>query len=145
MTTYTGTQTVEQGIYLNTKTYAIEMMDKAGTLAGAELDTYRRIPMIVMLAAAPLLGLAFVMFLPLVGFAMMLRLIGTKVAHLMTAVAADGVRVLRPSSAPALPLFTRSKPVVPPTAAGNPAAENPTDAWEEKVEKKLGNDDRTAR
>lgn len=140
MTTYTGRQTVQAGIYLNTKTYAIETLSQFGELPGTEFETYRRIPMIVMLAAAPLLGLAFVMFLPLIGFAMMLRLVGTKVAQMVTNVAADGVRVLRPSWAPALAFLTRSKPAKPEVIAENPAAENPTDAWQENVEKKLNHD-----
>ena len=63
-----------------------------GLLGGAAAATQEK----AVIHLAPLLGLVFVMFLPLVGFAMMLRLMGTKVAHLMAAVAADGVRVLRP-------------------------------------------------
>jgi len=78
MTTYTGRQTVNNGFYLNTKTLALTTIDQPGTLPGSELDTYRRIPMAAMLAAAPLLGLAFVIFLPLIGIVMALKVVGGK-------------------------------------------------------------------
>ncbi len=133
MTTYTGTQQVESGLYLNMTNYTMATMNTAGNLPGAEFETYRRIPMIVMLAAAPLLGLAFVMFLPFIGFAMALHLIGTKTLHLVSDAATEGVRVLRPSWAPALAFLSRSKPAKP---ADTPAAAAP-DAWKDDVEKKL--------
>ena len=137
MKTYTGRQTVEAGIYLNTKTFAVQMLDKTGTLDGTELETYRRIPMLLMLAAAPVLGLAYVMFLPFIGFATVLHLVGTKTLQLAGEAATEGVRVLRPSWAPALAFLTRSKPAKP-----TPAADKPEDTWKENVEKQL-NDDET--
>ena len=136
MKTYTGRQTVEAGIYLNTKTFAVQMLDKTGTLDGTELETYRRIPMVLMLAAAPVLGLAYVMFLPFIGFAAVLHLVGTKTLQLAGEAATEGVRVLRPSWAPALAFLTRSKPAKP-----EPAAEKPEDAWKENVEKQLNDDE----
>ena len=132
MTTYTGTQAVESGLYLNLKSFSISTMNKGGVLPGTELDRYRRVPMLVMLAAAPLLGLTYVMFLPLIGFAMVLHLLGTKLVHALGDAAANAVRVLRPSWAPALAFLSRSKPAKPDTVAGNPA-----DAWSKDVEKKL--------
>ena len=141
MTTYTGRQTVHAGLYLNTATYHMESLNADGTLPGTELQTYWRVPMLAMLAVAPLLGLAFVMFLPFVGFAVMLKLVGTKVLQLVGGAAADGVRVLRPSWAPALAFLTRSKPGNrDEKSAGNPA----NDAWKEDVEKKLNDDDHQA-
>ena len=95
MKTYTGRQTVEAGLYLNTKTFTVQMLDKTGTLDGTELETYRRIPMLLMLAAAPVLGLAYVMFLPFIGFATVLHLVGTKTLQLAGEAATEGVRVRR--------------------------------------------------
>jgi hypothetical protein len=138
MTTYTGRQAVKAGIYLNTQTFNINTLDTDGPLPGTELDRFYRIPMLLMLAAAPLLGLAFVMFLPLIGFVMVLHLLGTKAYHLIADAATEGVRVLRPSWAPALAFLSRHKPAKPAPTAENPA----TDAWSEDVAKKL-NDDET--
>lgn len=141
MTTCNGRQTVDAGIYLNTATWHIEMLNAAGTMPGTELQTYYRIPMIAMLAAAPLLGLAFVMFLPFVGFAMTLTLIGTKAMRWVGDAVTEGARVMRPSWAPALAFLTRSKPAT----HDAPTAENPAkDAWKENVEKKLSDDDHLA-
>lgn len=137
MTTYTGRQTVQNGLYLNTETYTITTMNAAGPLPGTELQKFVRVPMIMMLAAAPLLGLAFVMFLPLIGFAMVLHLLATKTYHLVTDAATEGVRVMRPSWAPALAFLSRNKVAKPTDAAEKPA----TDEWRENVEKKLSDDE----
>jgi hypothetical protein len=139
MTTYTGTQPVKKGIYLNTKTFAITTMDAIGPLPGTERDTYRRIPMLLMLAAAPLLGLAYVMFLPLIGFIAVLHLLATSLVRVLGNAAANAVRVARPSWAPALAFLSRSKPAKRDDAAGNPA-----DKWSENVEKKLDSDRRAS-
>ena len=143
MTTYTGRQTVNAGFYLNTKTYSLETLNQAGELPGNDLDTYRHVPMLALLAAAPLLGLAFVMFLPFVGFAMVLHLVGKKAYQLVTDAATEGVRVLRPSWAPAFAFLTRSKPAKP--ATDEPAATPEADAWKDDVEKQLHQDDRDAK
>lgn len=138
MTTYTGTQTVHNGFYLNTKTFTLTTLSEPGTLPGTELETYRRVPMAAMLVAAPVLGLAYVMFLPLVGFAMVLHLVGRKAFHVVADAAAEGVRVLRPSWAPALAFLTRSKPATPAkTETTEP------DAWKDDVEKQLNDNDQT--
>ena len=101
MTTYNGRTQVEAGFYLNRKTLHLTTVEKAGALPGTELETYYRVPMLALLAAAPVLGLFYVMFLPFLGFAMVLHLVGTKVAHLVGDAAAHAVRALRPSWAPA--------------------------------------------
>ena len=78
MTTYTGKQNVEPGLYLNLKRFSVKNIDKRGPLPGTEEDTYRRVPLLMVLATAPLLGLAFVIFLPFIGFAMVIYLLGEK-------------------------------------------------------------------
>ena len=81
MTTYTGTQEVEPGLYVNTGSFRVTSVERRGALPGAGTEHYRRVPMLVMLLLAPLLGLAFVIFLPFIGFAVMLRLLGEKLLH----------------------------------------------------------------
>ena len=53
------------------------------TYTGTPHDRLYRIPTLLMLAAAPLLGLAFVIFLPLIGFVMVARLLGDKLLRLI--------------------------------------------------------------
>jgi hypothetical protein len=66
------------------------------------------VPMLLMLALAPLLGLAFVIFLPFIGFAMAFRLAGEKAIEAGGRAAAQGARVLRPGWAPALAFLART-------------------------------------
>ena len=139
MTTYTGTQEVEPGLYLNTRKFSVTTIDRRGPLPGTTEATYRRVPMLLMLAAAPLLGLVYVIFLPFIGFAAVTWLLANKALELVTGVARETGRVRRPAWAPLLAFFSRHK------AAENTTEETKTDAWTEEVEKKLNETDDTGR
>lgn len=139
MTTYTGTQQVDPGLYMNLRKFAITSVEQREALPGAVTDTYYHVPMLLMLAAAPVLGLAFVIFLPFIGFAMVAYLLGSKAVELGTNVVEQMGRVRRPGWAPALAFLSRSTP-----AKRAPATAAP-DAWTEGVEKKLKETDPTAR
>jgi hypothetical protein len=132
MTTYTGKQNVEPGLYLNLKKFSIKHVEAAGALPGAETDTYYRLPMLVVLATAPLLGLAFVIFLPFIGFAMVAWLLGDKALQWTGNAVTEAVRVVRPNWAPSLAFLSRSKPA----KKAQDEASTP-DAWKDGVEKKL--------
>lgn len=133
MTTYRGTQEVEPGLYLNTKNFGMTTVEARGPLPGADGETYRRVPMLLMLATAPLLGLAFVMFLPLIGFAAVAYLLGQKAVQVAGGAATEAVRVVRPSWAPSLAFLSRSKPAAPADIPAPPVA----DPWAAKVETQL--------
>lgn len=139
MKTYTASQHVESGLYLNLKKRSITSLETDGPLPGTADDTYRRIPMLLMLAVAPLLGLVFVIFLPLIGFAMVAHLLGTKAVQFAQDVVGETARIRRPGWVPALAYFSRSK-------RGDRAktTDAPKDAWSEGVEKTLEKTDRTA-
>lgn len=132
MTTYTGTQEVEPGLYFNVNRFSIKSIDERGPLPGTEDDHYRPVPVLLMLAMAPLIGLAFVVFLPFIGFVMATWLVGQKAAQAVGNVAIEAMRVARPAWVPALAYLARSKPAVPDT----PTNTEP-DAWEARVERKL--------
>lgn len=131
MTTYTGNQIVEPGLFYAVAPFKITSVDERGPLPGADTRTYHRVPMLVMLALSPLLGLAFVIFLPFIGFAMVFRLAGEMAVDVAGRAATQSVRVLRPAWAPALAFLARTKPAKP----GAPAA--PPDAWADDAERKL--------
>lgn len=139
MKTYTANQNVEAGLYLNLKKFAITSLDADGPLPGTADDTYRRVPMLLMLAVAPLLGLVFVIFLPFIGFAMVAHLLGTKAVQFVQDAVGETARVRRPGWVPALAYFSRSK-----RAERAKAPDAPKDAWTEDVEKKLEKTDHTA-
>jgi hypothetical protein len=131
MTTYTGTQNVEAGLYYSARPFKLTTMDQNGPLPGADDRIYHRVPMILMLALAPLLGLAFVIFLPFIGFAMVARITGEKALELGGQLANQGARVLQPAWAPARAFLTRAKAAKPDTVAPTP------DPWAEDVERRL--------
>lgn len=135
MTTYTGTQIVDPGLYYAVRPFRLTSMDQKGPLPGAETREYHRVPMLLMLALSPLLGLAFVIFLPFIGFAMAFRLAGEKAVEVGARVTTQGARVLRPAWAPAVAFLTRSKPAATPPATTTP------DEWADTVEQKLDETD----
>jgi hypothetical protein len=96
--------------------------------------------MLLMLAGAPLLGLAFVIFLPFIGFAAVAYLLSQKAVAVAQGAATEAVRVVRPSWAPALAFLNRSKPA--PAAADKTEPAPDVDAWKEEVEKKLSEGER---
>ena len=68
MRTYTGTETVEGGYYLNTRDWKLEVVDAPnGVLPGDDGARYTRVPALAMLAVGPLMGMVFVMLLPFIG------------------------------------------------------------------------------
>lgn len=139
MTAYTGTQDVEPGLYLSTKKFSVTTIDKRGPLPGPVDETYRRVPMLLMLAAAPLIGLVYVIFLPFIGFAAVAFLAAQKANEAAGRVATQMGRVRRPAWAPTLAFLSRSKP------AETTPDETVRDEWAEDVEKKLNETDPAAR
>jgi len=65
---FNGHQKVEPGLYFNLRKLQFRNMEQGGRLPGSAEDTYRAVPTLAMLVVGPLLGLAFVIFLPLIGF-----------------------------------------------------------------------------
>jgi hypothetical protein len=74
MRTYTGTDTVTGGYYLNRRELKLEVIEgENGVLPGDEKAVYVRVPGPAMLVVAPLLGLAFVVVMPFLGVAVLLE------------------------------------------------------------------------
>ena len=130
MKRYHGNQKVGPGIYFNLRELAFRSVEDDEWLPGDRDDVWREVPALVMLVAAPVVGLAFVIFLPLIGF---LMLGGLAMAwagrQAMPAFAAFG-RVLRPAWQPALAFFARGK------ARDEAAAARP-DPWLDEVRDEL--------
>jgi hypothetical protein len=129
MRRFHGNETVEPGLYLNLRQLAFESVDEARPLPGAATDVFRRVPMLLLFIAAPLLGLVYVIFLPLIGFAMVTWLVGGKAARAAADTARTAARVLKPGWEPSLAFLSRSRPTT--------HAPEGTDEWAKNVEKKL--------
>ena len=133
---YKGTEKVEPGLYFNLRQLSFKSMEDEGPLPGKREDIYRRVPMLAMLVVGPFLGLAYVIFLPFIGFAMVGWLLAVKATHLAAGAARGAARVLRPGWEPSMAFFHRTK-----TAA---RTREGADTWAEEVEKKLNRPDRNA-
>jgi len=68
MTTSTGNQAVQSGYYFNSTSWSIAPVEKDGDRLPADRGTWHRVPTMVALLATPVLGLAFLVFLPFIGF-----------------------------------------------------------------------------
>ncbi len=69
---YRGSNEVGRGYYWNPKTWAIEMINtERGVLPGGAEVAYARVPVLALLLLAPIMGLAYAIFLPFIGFALL--------------------------------------------------------------------------
>ena len=67
MTVYHGGQIVKGGLYLKRSTWELESVARGGgNLPGNKETRYRRVPLPAVMAVGPLIGLAYVISLPIV-------------------------------------------------------------------------------
>jgi len=109
MTRYYGNQRVEPGIYFCPKELSFKSMDEDGRLPGGPERAYWRVPALALLAAAPMIGLAYVIFLPLVGFVMLGAVALQKVGSLVREMGVWAATLLRPAWQPARAFLSRGK------------------------------------
>jgi hypothetical protein len=68
---YAGGQTVRHGFYWNADKWQVTLVERqGGDLPGEARERYARVPVLAMLLVAPIMGALYVIFLPLIGFAM---------------------------------------------------------------------------
>jgi hypothetical protein len=81
MTTYHGSTQVKSGYYFSATTLGVEVIGQdGGALPGASATRYVRVPFPLLFLIIPVVGLAFLMFLPFVGFALLGAAMGQTVA-----------------------------------------------------------------
>jgi len=79
MLRHQGGERVNAGFYLNVDRWAVTTLSGRGGQLGGTSDTrYLRVPTILVLLCAPLMGAAYVVFLPFAGIAMVLHYLGRK-------------------------------------------------------------------
>ena len=72
--TYNAGQKVGGGFYFNTTTWAMRVAPREGdVLPGEAGERYIALPTVMLLVAAPLLSFLFVIFLPFIGIALMVK------------------------------------------------------------------------
>jgi hypothetical protein len=129
MKRYWGKQIAPPGIYLKAGELGFKSMMHEGPLPGSEEDAYRRVPALALLFIGPILGGAFVIFLPVIGFALLMGVVLGKIievgAHAVEAV----IRVFKPTYQLGWAFLSRAKP--------SDDATKHRDAWLEEAEKEL--------
>ena len=79
MLKHNGGQMVGRGTYWNLSNgERIDIMNE-GTLPGDRSRTFYRMPAAAIIVAAPVFGLVYAAFLPFIGIAMMVKLLGQKI------------------------------------------------------------------
>ena len=86
-----GGHTVKAGTYWNLANGNRVQMEQEGVLPGSGTTRYIKAPVAVMLMAAPVIGLVFAVFLPFIGIAMTVTLVGKKLANTVTEAAAGSM------------------------------------------------------
>jgi len=72
MLKHKGGDAVKKGFYGSIRRWTIELVnDDGGTLPGGADERYLKLPVLAVLVAAPVMGLAFAVFLPFIGFVML--------------------------------------------------------------------------
>jgi len=98
MTNYTGNSKVNGGYYLSTSSFAVEVVPaEGGTLPGA--GKFIKVPFPLLFAVLPVIGLAFLIFLPFIGFALVAYAVSRKVAAVFTGHAESLAATIAPDMA----------------------------------------------
>jgi len=101
MTTYAGGTAVKSGYYLDLKKLSFAQVAKDGEkLPGGAANGYTRVPVVAVMAAAPVLGGLFVVALPFLAFGITVWAVGKKVAGAAGTGAREVAATLAPPLAP---------------------------------------------
>ncbi len=97
MTTYSGNSKVKSGYYFSTNTLGVEVIgEEGGTLPGPASTKYVNVPFPALFVVVPVVGLTFLMALPLIGFG----LAGYAIVRRATGHVATGADALAATVAP---------------------------------------------
>jgi hypothetical protein len=95
MARYHGNETVKPGFYWNPAKWEVTTIEnKAATLPGGGEVNYHRIPLPLVLLLGPIMGAAYVIFLPLIGFGLFFGFLGKKALAGMNRAAAKAIEPL---------------------------------------------------
>lgn len=130
MKRYREQEIVGPGWYFNPRHLAFRSIEEEKPLGGKPGEDYFRVPILVTIVISPFLGLAYFMFLPIIGFVMLGALVGKKLAVAVRGAAASTARVLTPSWQPARAFLSTSR--------ARSAHPGKRDEWAEKTAQELG-------
>ena len=133
MTNFKGGTAVTNGYYLNLSRWAIEPVAKDGDRLPEGKGEWIAIPTVAALALTPVLGATFLMFLPVVGFALSLQALASPVVRVFRSSAADLAATVSPGWQPGEAHFTGKKGE---EGEGPAAQDERLDALEREIEQR---------
>ncbi len=111
MAKYTSGMQVGGGYYWNAKRWSVEVVPaEGGKLGGAADASYVKVPFPVLFVIVPTLGALFLMFLPLIGFALFAYAIAKKLARVVGIGATELASTVQPGSFAAGSAYFTGKP-----------------------------------
>ena len=133
MTTYAGGTAVKSGYYLDMRTFTFAQVARdGGKLPGGDEHGFTRVPVALVLAAAPVLGGAFVVALPFIAFGVTAYAIAKRLTGFGSAGAREVAATLAPPWAPGAAHLTGA----PPEDKGAPAENARADELAKEIEAK---------
>lgn len=136
-----GGTRVEKGHYFSARSWTLTPVASDGALLpGASEERYLKVPLVAAFALAPLMGAAFLMFLPLIGFYLAAGAVVRPVARLFQRSATEVAATMSPPWVPG-EAHLAGKPPEEGSAAGDasgaPAGEAPRDAHLDELQKDI--------
>ncbi len=139
MSRYASGTKVGQGFYWNVGRWELANVPAGGgPLGGQPGDSFVRIPFLLALLVGPLMGLVYVMFLPFIGFAMLLGVVGKAIGRAVHRLFVGTAAAVQPSWRPGEAYLTGEKHGE--GKEGEPRKDEKLDALSREVEKKRGGD-----
>lgn len=135
MARYEGKARAGPGIYLNPARLQFTSLEDSGYLPGTASDKWYQVPEALMLLLAPLVGLAYVIFLPLIGFVLLGGAVLEALQRALAPTTEAAFRVLRPAWQPARAFLSRGRR----TQQRHAPADEPEDedSWSAEVREEL--------
>ncbi len=101
MTKRIGGTAAKNGFYWNLRKWEMTVVPKqGGILPGDASDKYLKVPVVALLLLAPIMGAAYAMFLPFIGFALLFTFLGKKALAMGRSGAVDVAATMTPDWRP---------------------------------------------
>ncbi len=111
MAKYTGGTQVGSGYYFNSSNWEVEAVSsEGGRLKGDSAAKYVKVPFPALFVIVPTLGALFLMFLPMIGFALFAYAIANKLAGAFTQSATELAATVQPGTFAAGSAYFTGKP-----------------------------------
>jgi hypothetical protein len=137
MTTHTGNEAVKSGYYFDSASWSIQPIAEDGARLPATEGTWYAVPTLVALLATPVLGLAFLVFLPFIGFLLTFKAAVSPFARLVHGSAGSMAATMSPGWQPGEAHLTGKRDEHPSVEEkGPPAADEDLEALQREIERK---------